>query len=98
MVEHVQRQLAVSERRACRAIGQSRSSQRYEPLEDEEEKRLIAEMLVLVGKHPRFGYRRICVLLRRDGWKVNRKTHLSPVGSGRAESATKAAEKAAIGL
>ena len=56
-----------------RAIGHSRSSQRYEPLEDEEEKRLIAEMLVLVGKHPRYGYRRICVLLRRDGWKVNRK-------------------------
>ena len=70
---HVQRELGVSERRACRAIGQSRSSQRYEPLEDEEEKRLIGEILALVGKHPRYGYRRICVLLRRAGWQVNRK-------------------------
>jgi putative transposase len=63
----------VSERRACGAIGQSRSSQRYESLEDEEEKRLIAEMLALVGQHPRYGYRRIWALLRRSGWRVNRK-------------------------
>lgn len=63
----------MSERRACRAIGQNRSSQRYRPLDDEEEKRLIQEMLALVGKHPRFGYRRIWVLLRKAGWTVNRK-------------------------
>jgi transposase InsO family protein len=30
-------------------------------------------MLALVGKHPRFGYRRIWALLRHAGWKVNRK-------------------------
>ncbi len=30
-------------------------------------------MLELVRLHPRFGYRRIWVLLRRDGWRVNRK-------------------------
>jgi putative transposase len=63
----------VSERRACRALGQSRSSQRYEPLEDEDKKRLIADMLALVGQHPRYGYRRIWALLRKDGWRVNRK-------------------------
>ena len=40
---------------------------------DEEEKRLIAEMLALVGQHPRYGYRRIWALLRRSGWRVNRK-------------------------
>ena len=70
---HVQRQLGVSERRACRAIGQSRSSQRYEPLDNEEEKRLVGEMLAFVGQHPRYGYRRIWALLRRAGWRVNRK-------------------------
>jgi transposase InsO family protein len=42
-------------------------------LTDEEEKRLIAEMLSFVGKHPRYGYRRIWALLRRSGWRVNRK-------------------------
>ncbi|MGO8688509.1 MAG: IS3 family transposase, partial [Thermoguttaceae bacterium] len=42
-------------------------------MESEEEKRLIAEMLALVGRHPRFGYRRIWALLRQSGWRVNRK-------------------------
>jgi transposase InsO family protein len=30
-------------------------------------------MLELVRRHPRFGYRRIWALLRREGWRVNRK-------------------------
>lgn len=63
----------MSERRACGALGQCRSSQRYQPLDDEEEKRLVQEMLALVGQHPRYGYRRIWALLRKAGWKVNRK-------------------------
>jgi transposase InsO family protein len=42
-------------------------------LDDEEEKRLVQEMLVLVGEHPRYGYRRIWALLRKAGWTVNRK-------------------------
>jgi putative transposase len=33
----------------------------------------VSRMLQLVGKHPRFGYRRIWALLRREGWRVNRK-------------------------
>jgi len=63
----------VSERRACGALGQCRSSQRYQPLDDEEEKRLVQEMLALVGQHPRYGYRFIWALLRKAGWVVNRK-------------------------
>jgi len=42
-------------------------------LDDEEEKRLVQEMLALVGQHPRYGYRRIWALLRQAGWTVNRK-------------------------
>jgi putative transposase len=30
-------------------------------------------MLELVKERPRFGYRRIWALLRREGWQVNRK-------------------------
>jgi transposase InsO family protein len=30
-------------------------------------------MLELVGRHPRYGYRRIWALLRREGWVLNRK-------------------------
>ena len=33
----------------------------------------MALMLELVRKHPRFGYRRLWALLRREGWQVNRK-------------------------
>jgi len=72
-VQHVQRTLGVSERQACRAIDQPRSTQRYEPIEDDEERRLVCRMLELVREHPRFGYRRITALLRREGWAVNPK-------------------------
>jgi putative transposase len=34
---------------------------------------LVAKMLELVRQHPRFGYRRIWALLRRPGFRVNRK-------------------------
>lgn len=69
----MQAALQVSERRACQALGQPRSTQRYEPAEDEEEGRLTARILELVAEHPRYGYRFITVLLRREGWQVNRK-------------------------
>jgi transposase InsO family protein len=63
----------VSERRACQVLGQSRSSQRYAPCEDEEEERLLQRIHELVQLHPRYGYRFITALLRREGWRVNRK-------------------------
>lgn len=63
----------VSQRRACQTLGVSRSSQRYQPREDDEEGRLVARILELVREHPRYGYRFITVLLRREGWEVNRK-------------------------
>ena len=63
----------VSERRACRLVGQHRSTQRYERLPAEYELRLVARMNELAGEHPRWGYRRIWTLLRAEGWRVNRK-------------------------
>jgi putative transposase len=42
-------------------------------LTDEEEQRLIAEMLTMVAAHPRYGYRMVWALLRQSGWRVNRK-------------------------
>lgn len=64
---------AVSERRACGALNQCRSSQRYEPIENDQEKSIVKRMHELVRDHPRFGYRRIWALLRGDGWRINRK-------------------------
>jgi len=73
-VRSLQESHGVSQRRACEVLGQPRSTQRLEPKNPkEEERRLVARMLELVRLHPRYGYRRIWALLRREGWRVNRK-------------------------
>lgn len=72
-MEHLGDVFAVSERRACEVVEQPRSTQRYEPQEADDEGALVARMLELVRTHPRFGYRRIWALLRREGFAVNRK-------------------------
>ena len=69
----VRRNLRVSERRACRILSQPRMTQRYQPAPNGDEGRLLQRMLSLVGRQPRYGYRRITALLRREGWTVNRK-------------------------
>ena len=63
--------LGISERRACRTLGQARSTQRYACKQPEKDRPLINDMLTLTIKHPRYGYRRITILLREDGWFVN---------------------------
>ena len=74
VVGHLQETFLVSQRRGCRLVGQARSTQRQRPQRPaEEESRLTARIVELVGQHPRFGYRRIWTLLRREGWRVNRK-------------------------
>lgn len=72
-MKELQEKKGVSERRACKVIGQPRSSQRYEEEENEEEKRLIKRLHELAEKHPRYGYRRIRAVLKEEGWRVNSK-------------------------
>jgi transposase InsO family protein len=73
-VRFLQERFGVSERRGCRVLGQQRWPQRQQPQKAKEgEDRLVARMLELVRKHPRYGYRRIWALLRREGWRVTRK-------------------------
>jgi putative transposase len=67
------RRRRVSERRACRVVGQHRSTQRYERLRPAYELRLVVRMNELAAAHPRYGYRRVWALLRAEGWRVNRK-------------------------
>lgn len=55
--EKLCRKLGLSERRACKALGQYRSTQRYRLKQLEKDKPLIKNMLTLLLKHPRFGYR-----------------------------------------
>jgi len=72
-VTHVQGQLDISQRRACRVLGQHRSTQRYTPHIADDEARLVGRMHELVRLHPRRGYRLVWGTLRLDGWRVNRK-------------------------
>ena len=63
----------VSERRACKVIGQSRMTQRYKTTQPDKDKALTTEILTLAARHKRYGYRMITAKLRQDGWVVNHK-------------------------
>ena len=65
--------LKVSERRACRALGQHRSTQRKAPRGQEDEDQLTADLIELARQYGRYGYRKISALLREAGWLVNDK-------------------------
>ncbi|WP_419192682.1 IS3 family transposase [Kolteria novifilia] len=72
-VDRLEKSFGVSERRACEVAEQPRGTQRYQPRLSSDEGPLVSRMLELVRKHPRYGYRRIWFLLRREGFRVNRK-------------------------
>jgi putative transposase len=72
-VNHVVEELGVSERRACRALGQHRSTQRKKPVSSDDETALTADIIELARQYGRYGYRRITAMLRRAGWVVNKK-------------------------
>ncbi len=59
-------------RRACRVIQIAESSYRYRSCRQEPEG-LRERLLELAAERPRFGYRRLHVLLVREGWAVNHK-------------------------
>jgi len=65
--------LHVSERRACRALGQARSTQRHQVQLRSDEDALTAAIVALAGRFGRYGYKRITGLLQMAGWNVNQK-------------------------
>lgn len=70
-MRHVQNQLHQPERRVCRVLEQPRSTQRYTPVQREDEERIVTRMHELVRAHPRRGYRMMCGMLRLEGFRVN---------------------------
>ena len=72
VVRHLQGAYAIGERRACHATGFHRSSQRYRPRRDPQTE-LRMRLRDLAAVRVRYGYRRLHVLLRREGWPVNHK-------------------------
>ena len=72
-VGHLQRELVMSQRRACQVVGQPRATQRYVPEPDAEEERLRTWLRAFSRQRPRAGYRSACGQLRQEGMAVNGK-------------------------
>jgi transposase InsO family protein len=64
---------SVSERFACKVLGQHRSTQRKTPKGRADEEALTADIIRLASRYGRYGYRRITAMLRSEGWTVNAK-------------------------
>ena len=74
MIMHITQTLSVSQRRACHALGQYRSTQRYLPHIGNEEEKLTNRIIELASQYGRYGYRRITALLNNEmEWTVNHK-------------------------
>ena len=63
----------MSERRACRTLGQPRSTQRKARMVRSDETALTEATVALAAEYGRYGYRRVTALLRARGWRVNAK-------------------------
>ena len=63
----------MSERRACRVLGQARAVQRHTPLVREDEDRLTGRIVELAAVYGRYGTPRITAMLRHEGMHVNHK-------------------------
>ena len=70
-MEQARRKYGVSERYACRVLGQWRGTQRYLPIDRTDEEALTEAMIALAIEYGRYGYRRIAVKLREAGWQVS---------------------------
>ncbi|MEL7349601.1 MAG: IS3 family transposase [Pseudomonadota bacterium] len=72
-IDRVRQTLGVSERRACRTLGQHRSTQRKAPRGRSDEALLTEDIIELARDYGRYGYRMITGLLNNAGWHVNHK-------------------------
>jgi putative transposase len=71
-VGYLRKQYSTSERRACRVVGVGRSTQRYRGRR-KQPAALVKRLRELAAERPRFGYRRLYVMLRREGFAINHK-------------------------
>ena len=66
-------QFEVSQRRACKVLGQARATQRHRSQIADDEEVLTRAIVDLAERYGRYGYRRITAMLRRENWRVNHK-------------------------
>lgn len=67
----MRRETVISERRACRLVGLSRSVLTYQARSNPDNEALTRRLSVLAAERRRFGYRRLHALVRREGKRVN---------------------------
>lgn len=72
-MKHVEKELDISQRRACKVVEQPRSTQRYVEHGNRGDLEIVKRLQELSQQHPRYGYRFMTALLRREGLKINRK-------------------------
>lgn len=73
LVLRLQESYRVSERRAVKALGAHRSAMRYRPMRPALDAPIRKRIEEIAAVRIRYGYRRIHVLLQREGWRVNLK-------------------------
>jgi putative transposase len=71
-VEHAREEHELSERHACRLLGQWRGTQRYLAIQRTDEDALTRAIIALASEYGRYGYRRITVELHKAGWPVGK--------------------------
>jgi len=69
-IDHVPSVLDVSERRACRVLGQHGSTQRKIPRGRPDEDVFTRVIIALASEYARYGYRRVWALLAKGGWQI----------------------------
>jgi putative transposase len=72
-VGHLQEAYGMSERRACRVLGVHRRTMRYQRCPRRDEPRVRERLRTLAAERPRWGYRRLHLLLRRELGSINHK-------------------------
>lgn len=69
---HAVAKLGVSERRACRVVGQARGTQRYEARPNPEKEKLRERVVEIASEYGRYGYKTVTGMLNNEGWDVGR--------------------------
>lgn len=95
-VAHLQAAYEVSQRRACQVVSADRTSMRYRSLRPKDAD-LRARLHALAAVRRRFGYRRLLILLRREGTMVNHKKLRRLYREERLQVRRRAGRKRALG-
>ncbi|MCB0325584.1 MAG: transposase [Bdellovibrionales bacterium] len=70
--EELQRSFCTSERRACRVVGLWRSTNRRKRTRAEADRELVQALHQESERYPRWGYRKLCWLLKAKGYRVGK--------------------------